>query len=209
MRKRNRKYVAKGLLLAGLTLSSSLGYSAITVFAKQGIDSVKEEKVAYADTVKEIDTDVTIIDQVEIERKKKEEEEAKKKAEELEKQKQQAEQQQQQSVTPQTTIGNPNWDGSPLTPSRGAIMGPSGKETYYNLDMSGVVSIMRGMGNNDPYWVREDGVKMLGNYVMVAANLSIRPRGSLVETSLGTGIVCDTGGFASGNPTQLDIAVSW
>ena len=44
---------------------------------------------------------------------------------------------------------------------------------------------------------------------MVAANLNVHPRGSIVETSLGLGIVCDTGGFASGNATQLDIAVSW
>ena len=44
---------------------------------------------------------------------------------------------------------------------------------------------------------------------MVAANFSIRPRGTTIETSLGTGIVCDTGGFARSNPTQLDIATSW
>ena len=75
--------------------------------------------------------------------------------------------------------------------------------------MSGVISIMRSIGNNDPYWIREDGVKMLGNYVMIAANLNIRPRGSLVETSLGTGIVCDTGGFAEKDQTQIDIAVNW
>ena len=75
--------------------------------------------------------------------------------------------------------------------------------------MSGVVSIMEGMGIEGPYWVREDGVKMYGDYVMVAADLSIRPRGSLVETSLGTGIVCDTGTFIYSNPTQLDIAVAW
>lgn len=75
--------------------------------------------------------------------------------------------------------------------------------------MEGVVSIMRSMGNNDPYWVREDGAKMLGDYVMVAAHLDIRPRGTIVETSLGKGIVCDTGGFAAGNPTQLDIATAW
>ena len=96
-----------------------------------------------------------------------------------------------------------------LTPSKGVHYGVSGKETYYNLDMSGVISIMRSMGNNDPYWIREDGVKMLGNYVMIAANLNIRPRGSLVETSLGTGIVCDTGGFAEKDQTQIDIAVNW
>ena len=102
-----------------------------------------------------------------------------------------------------------SWDGPVLTASAGTINGPSGKETYYNLNMSGVVSIMRSLGNTDEYWVRDDGVKMLGDYVMVAANLNVHPRGSIVETSLGLGIVCDTGGFASGNSTQLDIAVNW
>ena len=102
-----------------------------------------------------------------------------------------------------------SWDGPVLTASAGTINGPSGKETYYNLNMSGVVSIMRSLGNTDEYWVRDDGAKMLGNYVMVAANLNVHPRGSIVETSLGLGIVCDTGGFASGNSTQLDIAVNW
>ena len=101
------------------------------------------------------------------------------------------------------------WKGPVLTKSRGTITGPSGKETYYNLNMNGVVRIMRRMGNEDEYWVRDDGVKMLGDYVMVAANLSIRPRGSLVETSLGTGIVCDTGTFVHSNPTQIDVAVAW
>ena len=101
------------------------------------------------------------------------------------------------------------WKGPVLTRSRGTITGPSGKETYYNLNMAGVVSIMRRMGNTDEYWVRDDGVKMLGDYVMVAANLDIRPRGSLIETSLGMGIVCDTGTFAQRDPTQLDIAVAW
>ena len=50
---------------------------------------------------------------------------------------------------------------------------------------------------------------MLGNYIMVAANLSRHPRGSIVKTSLGLAIVCDTGGFASRNPTQIDIATNW
>lgn len=101
------------------------------------------------------------------------------------------------------------WDGPVLNSFNGTVMGPSGKETYYNLDMSGVIQIMRGMGNTDEYWVREDGCKMLGDYIMCAANLSVHPRGSLVESSLGTCIVCDTGGFASYNPNQLDIAVTW
>ena len=101
------------------------------------------------------------------------------------------------------------WNGQVLTPYLGVVQGPSGKETYYNLDMSGVISIMRSMGNNDPYWVRSDGCKMLGNYIMVAADLSIRPRGSLIQTSLGTGIVCDTGTFIYSDPYQIDIAVTW
>lgn len=105
-----------------------------------------------------------------------------------------------------------SYSGGKLSKSRGAIQGPSGKETYYNLNMAGVVSIMRRQGFSEseyPYNVRADGVKCLGPYVMVAAHLGKRPRGSKVQTSLGTGIVCDTGGFASSNPTQIDIATLW
>lgn len=105
-----------------------------------------------------------------------------------------------------------SYSGGKLTKSRGTIQGPSGKETYYNLNMTGVVSIMRKMGFSEseyPYNVRADGVKCLGSYVMVAAHLGKRPRGSKVQTSLGTGIVCDTGGFASSNPTQIDVATAW
>ena len=72
---------------------------------------------------------------------------------------------------------------------------------------------MRNMGYSEeeyPYWIREDGCKMLGNYIIVAANLNVYPRGSLVSTSLGTGIVCDTGGFVSnGSGVALDIATAW
>ena len=96
-----------------------------------------------------------------------------------------------------------------LTASGGVYYGPNGKETYYNLNMSGVIDIMRGMGNNDNYWVREDGAKMLGDYVIVAADLNKYPRGSIVDTSLGQGIVCDTGSFTQNSDTQLDIATDW
>lgn len=93
-----------------------------------------------------------------------------------------------------------------LTSSKGVNYFNGRKETYYNLDMSGCVSIMRSLGNSDEYWIRSDGCKMLGDYIMCAANLSIYPRGSLVETSLGTAIVVDTGYLDS---NQIDIAVSW
>ena len=106
-------------------------------------------------------------------------------------------------------VATATWNGPVLSASAGVVYGPSGKETYYNLDMSGVISIMNNSGYYYSYWVRDDGVKMFGDYVMCAAALDIHPRGSLVETSLGTGIVCDTGGFAYSNPYQLDIATTW
>lgn len=104
------------------------------------------------------------------------------------------------------------WNGPVLTKQAGTVQGPSGKETYYNLPMGGVVSIMRSMGFSQeefPYWIREDGVKMFGDYVMIAAHLGNHPRGSIVPTSRGFGLVCDTGGFAKSNPTQLDLATTW
>ena len=118
-----------------------------------------------------------------------------------------------------------HWDGAVLTASKGVNQGPSGKETYYNFDMSGIVSGLNRGGwiytqcvdqslidnilDTSGYWIRDDGCKMFGDYIMVAANLSVHPRGSLVPTSLGMGIVVDTGGFAKNNPNQLDIAVNW
>lgn len=99
-----------------------------------------------------------------------------------------------------------------LTKSAGVFQGPSGKETYYNLPMGQVINNMRSLGysvEEYPFTVREDGAKCLGPYVMAAANLNLRPRGTIVETSLGMAIVCDTGGFAAYNSTQLDLATDW
>lgn len=102
-----------------------------------------------------------------------------------------------------------NWSGPVLSRSKGSVYGPSGKETYYNLNMSGCVRNMNRRGFYYEVWVRNDGCKMFGDYIMCAANLGVHPFGSLVECSLGTCIVVDTGGFAAGNPNQLDIAVTW
>lgn len=99
--------------------------------------------------------------------------------------------------------------GGCLTPSGGVHNGPSGLETYYNLPMDGVIQQARDFGIEGEYWVRDDGVKMYGDYVILACNRDVHPMGTLVETSLGTGISLDTGGFAEGNPTQCDVAVSW
>ncbi len=99
--------------------------------------------------------------------------------------------------------------GGCLTPSGGVYNGPSGLETYYNLPMDGVIEQARNFGIEGEYWVRDDGVKMYGDYVICACNRDIYPLGSLVETSFGTGISLDTGAFVAWNPTNVDIATSW
>ena len=95
----------------------------------------------------------------------------------------------------------------------GTTEGPSGHETYYNLSMGGVITLMRQKGYTETdgwnYWVREDGVKMFGDYAMVAANLDIRPKGTIIPTSVGMAIVCDTGDFADENIYAIDIATTW
>lgn len=97
----------------------------------------------------------------------------------------------------------------PLSASLGRISGPSGEETYYNLNMKKCVERLHDLGYEGEYWIRKDGVKMFGDYVMVAANFDIRPLGTIVETSLGLGLVADTGDFVEENPTQIDVAVTW
>lgn len=94
----------------------------------------------------------------------------------------------------------------------GVAHGPSGKEKYYNLPMDKVIQIMRDKGYTEedyPYIIRGDGVKCLGDYVIVAASFERYHRGQIIETSLGQGIVCDTGEFAIDNPEMIDIAVDW
>lgn len=106
-------------------------------------------------------------------------------------------------------IASPEWDGTVLTAWMGVNNGPSGKETYYNLNMNGVIALMQAAGYYAEYWVRDDGVKMYGDYVMAACGFDVRPRGTIVETSLGTAICADTGTFSYTDPYQIDIAVNW
>lgn len=117
------------------------------------------------------------------------------------------------STTEVTTEEATNEYHSVLTREGGVNYYNGIKETYYNLDMSYVVELMRYEGYSEedyPYSVSdENGCKMLGDYIMVAANLDRYPKGTIVETSLGMGIVCDTGEFAVSNPNQFDIAVTW
>ena len=102
-----------------------------------------------------------------------------------------------------------SYAGPQLSPRLGTIQGPSGKETYYNLDMVQVVIRAHQLGFEGDYWIRNDGVKMLGDYIICACAFSIRPIGTLVETSLGTGICLDTGSFAYSDPYLIDISVNW
>lgn len=97
-------------------------------------------------------------------------------------------------------------EGDVLNPEDGINYFYGQLETYYNMDMSGVVEWMHSLGYDYEYWIREDGVKMFGPYVMCAADYSWMPKGSILETSLGLAMVCDTG---EGGPYWTDIAVDW
>lgn len=102
--------------------------------------------------------------------------------------------------------------GGCLTKQSGVYQGPSGKESYYNLNMGGCVRIMRDNGyslSDYPYWVRGDGCKMFGDYIMVAMNTYIYPKGTIVETSLGTAIVVDHCVAAEWGTVAVDAAVTW
>lgn len=111
------------------------------------------------------------------------------------------------SYSPTPAYSAPSGGG--LTPAGGVNYYGEQRETYYNLPMEGVIQQARNFGIEGEYWVRDDGVKMYGDYVICATNRDVHPMGSLVETSLGTGISLDTGGFAAADPYAVDIATSW
>lgn len=85
------------------------------------------------------------------------------------------------------------------------------KETYYNLDMTRIYEKAdRNFGSHHKKWIREDGVKMYGPYVVLAVPFDVYPYGTTdIPTSLGLGIALDTGAFAEVNKSQIDIATSW
>ena len=86
------------------------------------------------------------------------------------------------------------------------------KETYYNLDMSKIYARAdKNFGSHHKKWIREDGVKCYGPYVVLAVNYKKYPYGTCdIPTSLGLGIALDTGAFATDdNLDQIDIAVDW
>lgn len=106
-------------------------------------------------------------------------------------------------------LENENYTGLVLNEYYGTVFGPTGKETYYNLSMDKVIFFMKELGYDYNYWVRPDGVKMYGDYIMIAANTYIYKKGTLLETSLGIGIVCDHCVASETNTNLIDIAVTW
>lgn len=89
--------------------------------------------------------------------------------------------------------------GGRLTPSGGVFHGPSGKETYYSQ------RVLPGGGLNIPgRHVAADGtVRDADGYIVIASD--VLPKGSITETSLGTGKVYDTGVGHAG----VDIYTNW
>ena len=96
--------------------------------------------------------------------------------------------------------------GVMLTASLGRIQFNGHTESWYDLPMENVIERSQQMIPAE-YWIREeDGVKMFGPWVIVAAHPS-KIRYSRIETSLGEGIILDTHQMAD---TELyDIATTW
>lgn len=156
--------------------------------------------VYIADVQAQIDRLRPIQEQAEADKKAAEEEAARKAAEEEAARAAKAAKTAQVSSSANVSYGTPSGSGM-LTPSSGINWFNGRKETYYNLNMAGVVSNAHAMGIDGDYWVRGDGVKMYGGYVIVAAQMA---KGTIIATSLGTGIVLDY--CPAGT---IDIAVNW
>lgn len=93
-----------------------------------------------------------------------------------------------------------------LTTSLGRIQYGAHTETWYDLPMDRVIQRAQDVGIPAEYWVRDDGVKMFGPWVIVAAHPS-KIRYSRIQTSLGEGIILD---YHTCPDTELyDIATDW
>lgn len=103
---------------------------------------------------------------------------------------------QSQATTPVASYSS---SGGRLTPSGGVFHGPSGKETYYSQ------RVLPGGGLNIPgRHVAADGtIRDADGYIVIASD--VLPKGSITQTSLGTGKVYDTGVGHAG----VDIYTNW
>ena len=94
-----------------------------------------------------------------------------------------------------------------LTARLGTITFDGHRETFYNLRMHRVCTKATERGIPGLYWERDDGCKMFGDFIICAADYNLHPYGSTVQTSLGQGIVLDTGSFT--DRSTIDIATTW
>lgn len=123
------------------------------------------------------------------------------------------------------------WSSNYLTAAAGTNIytgadGRTVKETWCDLNPNNLAKLMKEQHGIDlDYWIREDGVYMYGDYVMVAADIPHMDgteqaaeyrKGDLVQTSLGTGIVVDLCGMAelsrkgqTGVDVWYDIYTAW
>lgn len=119
-----------------------------------------------------------------------------------------------------------SWTGPVLQKGVGTVQGPSGRETYYNQPIDPHFNIHTHQGNMlkssmdklgleypRDYHVSENGVQMLGPYVMCAADVvspsSGRHKGDIVDTSLGKAIIVDHCAAAQSERGLIDICVNW
>ena len=93
-----------------------------------------------------------------------------------------------------------------LTTKLGIVEFQGHTETWYDLPMQKVVQDAQQAGIPCEYWVRDDGVKMFGNWVIVASHPSVT-KYTFIETSLGTGIILDR--HEMDNKDLYDIATNW
>ena len=94
----------------------------------------------------------------------------------------------------------------------GYYEGPNGKEFYYNIDAYGIIKLARSKGYDEesyPYWVREDGCRMFGKYIICAVDYNKHSYGSIINTSLGKAICLDTGGLLIDGTRDVDILTDW
>ena len=80
-------------------------------------------------------------------------------------------------------------------------------ETWYNLPMQKVVDRAASQGLSGDYWERADNMKMYGKYIIVAADWTLHPYGTEIETSRGLGLVLDT--HTAKDRALVDIATTW
>lgn len=94
-----------------------------------------------------------------------------------------------------------------LTAAKGVNNFMGHKETWYNLKMDRVIERSdKEIGLTGMYWIREDGVKMYGPWVICAAHPS-KIRYTRIDTSLGEGIILDT--HTAKDKELIDIATDW